>query len=445
MMLTMSQAIPERVADVWTERLQALDSLMYAMSRDYDTLSLARWGTLKPLIKCLQAYGRDLLTYFHAGFNTRRLELSDDYSPEAVYSIVLNQIGYDLEVLQRAVQQRATGSAAMTETLKETDKLAWLALKPAIDAGLLPADTTALTYFQKSPVSRVIPYAPVALIGVPYSSMSVARDHLALPHEMGHYVYWHGYVPGTSEPLRRALQRAVFEELKQCVTLESPEFPLWCAVWLEELFADAYGALIAGPVMALDFQDLSLHSSCSEFTTSDNDHPVPIIRPDIYTKVLQKVATTDNQWAAWADRLLQRWQLRRVRCGGSNHFEANGESIALREAISLGRSATDDKPLDRMIFVALELLGGIQTDWSGETDLADAIEGLYDSQRAYLPSLLAEVTQNQDPSAVTATQWLKRAQTTASNDEGQFVTAEVWRQRFIADGWTTEGPGTRWP
>lgn len=138
---------------MWTERLQALDSLMYAMSRDYDTLSLARWDTLKPLIRCLQAYGRDLLTYFHAGFITRRLEMSDD-SPEAVYSIVLNQIGYDLEVLQRAVQQRASGSAAMTETLKETDKLAWLALKPAIDAGL-----ATRRHDGRSPTSRSRPSA----------------------------------------------------------------------------------------------------------------------------------------------------------------------------------------------------------------------------------------------------------------------------------------------
>lgn len=52
------------------------------------------------------------------------------------------------------------------------------------------------------------------MIGVPYSCMSVARDHLALPHEIGHYVFWHGQVPGTGQALRQALQRAAFEELK---------------------------------------------------------------------------------------------------------------------------------------------------------------------------------------------------------------------------------------
>lgn len=442
-MLTMSEAIPERVADVWTERLQALDGLMYAMSRDYDTLSLARWGTLKPLIKCLQAYGRDLLTYFHAGFSTRRLELSDDYSPEAVYSIVLNQIGYDLEVLQRAVQQRATGSAAMTETLKETDKLAWLALKPAIDAGLLPADSTALTYFQKSPVSRVIPYAPVALIGVPYSCMSVTRDHLALPHELGHYVYWHGHVPGTGESLRQALQREIFEELKQCVTLDSPEFPAWCAAWLEELFADAYGALIAGPVMALDFQDLSLHNSCTEFTTSDNDHPVPILRPEIYCRVLARSSTTAHPWADWAAALRQRWIRRRARCGASTTFSANGRSILLTDALS----PNDDqaRPLDRAIDVVLAHLSGIQTDWCGDLSGPVQLERLFDQQRAYLPGLLATATADLDPAPAIATQWLKHAQSAIKLNGQEFITTDVWQRQLIADGWTTEGPSTRWP
>ncbi|MBP7687713.1 MAG: hypothetical protein KA765_07390 [Thermoflexales bacterium] len=442
-MLSMSEAIPERIADVWTERLQALDSLMYAMSRDYDTLSLARWDTLKPLIRCLQAYGRDLLTYFHAGFITRRLEVSDDYSPEAVYSIVLNQIGYDLEVLQRAVQQRASGSAAMTETLKETDKLAWLALKPAIDAGLLPADTTAVTYFQKSPVSRVIPYAPVALIGVPYSCMSVARDHLALPHEIGHYVFWHGQVPGTGQPLRQALQRAAFEELKQCVTLDSPEFPTWCAVWLEELFADAYGALIAGPVMALDFQDLALHSSCADFTTSDNDHPVPILRPEIYSRVLSRAANDTQRWADWAAALRQRWLARRARCGGSTTFTVNGRSIPLRHALSA--NGDQSQPVDRLLNVITTRLAGIQSDWCGDLSGPVQLDRLFEQQRAYLPTLLATATADLDPGPVTATHWLKQAQNAIKLNSQEFVTIDVWRKHLAAEGWTSEGPDNRWP
>ena len=442
-MLTMPEAIPERIADVWTERLQALDSLMSAMSRDYDTLSLARWSTLKPLLKCLQAYGRDQLTYFHAGFSTRRLEVSDDYSPESVYSIVLNQIGYDLEVLQRAVQQRASGSAAMTETLKETDKLAWLALKPAIDAGLLPAETTAVTYFQKSPVSRVIPYAPVALIGVPYSCMSVERDHLALPHEMGHYVFWHGRVPGTGESLRQALQRSAFEELKQCVTLDTPEFPTWCAVWLEELFADAYGALIAGPAMALDFQDLALHSSCERFTTSDNDHPVPILRPDIYNKVLAQAANETYRWGDWAAVLQQRWLKRRARCGGSSVFTVDGRSIPLAHALSANGDRT--RPVDRLIAVVMARLAGIQSDWCGDLSGPVQLDRLFEQQRAYLPTLLATATADLDPVPAIATQWLKRAQSAIRLNHQEFVPAEVWQQQLVADGWTTEGPDMRWP
>jgi hypothetical protein len=444
-MLTVKEAILESVADVWNERLQALDGLMYAMTRDYDALSLARWDTLKPAIKCLQAFGRDIFTYFHAGFASHRLEIWDDYPPDSVYSIILNQIGYDLEILQRAVEQRTSGSAAMTETLKATDKLACLALKPAIDTGLLPPDTTAITYFQKSPVSRVVPYAPVAFIGVPYSCIAVARDHLALPHEIGHYVFWHARAPQNSQPLHRLLRRSAVEELKSFVTVQSPAFPGWCYQWLEELFADVYGALSAGPVMALDFQELSLHSSCIEFITSDDDHPVPVLRPDIYNKVLYQEAAANNQWSAWADVLSQHWQQRCLRCGGSDLFKAGGQSIPLKDAISIGPHAADDKPVDRLVKLVMDQLPGAQSDWAGNPEPSANVDDLFDSQRAYLPTLLATVTQTLDPNPKTAALWLKRAQNIIDLSDTGFVTAEVWLQHLIADGWTTEGPDPRWP
>lgn len=458
-MMAVTDLNAERTADVWDDRLQALDGLMYAMTRDYDTLSLSRWGTLKPLLKCLQAYGRDQFAYFRTGFNTGRLEAWDEYPPEAIYSIVLNQIGYDLEVWQRAVEQRLAGPAAMTHTLKEADKLAWLALKPAIDLGLLPADTTVVTYFQKSPVSRVIPYAPVALIGIPFTCLSAPRDQLAIPHEVGHYVFWHARVPAgqpnAGVPLQQVLRERAFEALKTYVTLDSPEFPAWCYRWLEELFADVYGTLIGGPVIALDFQDLSLHNSCDDFITSDEDHPVPILRPEVYIKVLQRAANPDNGWAVWAEALRQRWQTRRIRCGGRDHFLAGGRAIRLDEAISTAPASADLRPVDRLVLVAMEVLTGMQSDWSGSVVQpvyaqngkvgVPHLDDLYDSQRAALPGLLAQVTAELDPDGVTGNRWVNAAENLISAYGADFVKVAQWRERLIANGWTTEGPQTRWP
>lgn len=458
-MMAVAEINTERIADVWDERLQALDSLIYALAGDYDTLSLSRWGTLKPLLKCLQAYGRDQFAYFRTGFNAGRLEAWDDYPPAAIYSIVLNQIGYDLEVWQRAVEQRLSGPANVTQTLKEADKLAWLALKPAIDLGLLPTDTTVVTYFQKSPVSRVIPYAPVALIGVPFTCLTVTRDHLAIPHEVGHYVFWHAKVPagqaGAGTPLHAVLRDRAFEALRAFVTVDAPEFPTWCYHWLEEVFADVYGALIAGPIMALDFQDLALHNSCHDFITSDDDHPVPILRPSIYTKALRHAANPDNGWAPWAEALHQRWQARRSHCGGRDHFIANGRTIPLDDAITSGQNATNNRPVDRLVTISLEILTGLQTDWSGslvtpayaQNGRAAGVDldGLYDSLRANLPNLLAQATTDLDPDAVIASRWVNAAENLISTYGADFVKVADWRERLIANGWTTEGPQTRWP
>jgi hypothetical protein len=288
---------------------------------------------------------------------------------------------------------------------------------------------------------------------VPFTCLSMTRDHLAVPHEIGHYVFWHARLPETGEYLHHALRQRAFDALKPFVTLQAPEFPMWCYHWLEELVADVYGCLVAGPVMALNFQDLALHNSCAYFTTSDDDHPVPILRPDIYVKVLQKAATDRNHWAGWAEALNQRWQPRRASCGGRSYFHIDdGRTIALADAISLGANAADDKPVDKLILTALEVFAGIQSDWVGEgnTPLHTQrsrlnTDGLYDSLRANLPNLLATATQDLDPAAETANQWLAAARRLVTEPGGNFVRVEEWKPQLVANGWTTEGPESRWP
>jgi hypothetical protein len=209
------------------------------------------------------------------------------------------------------------------------------------------------------------------------------------------------------------------------------------------LFADVYGALIAGPVMALDFQDLALHNSCEGFTTSDNDHPVPILRPDIYSKVLARAANETYRWGDWAAALRQRWLRRRARCGGSTAFTVNGRSIPLAYALSPNGDLT--RPVDRLIAVVMTHLAGIQSDWSGDLNGPVQLDRLFDLQRAYLPTLLTTATADLDPVPAIATQWLKAAQTAIRLNSQEFVTMDTWQKQLVADGWTTEGPELRWP
>lgn len=278
-------------------------------------------GTILSLLKALQAFAESQFNFFHIGFYGRDedadkeigpkepyLEESKSFLPEYVLRTTLYQIEYDLSVIKQVIDQRQNGSEGEKLALKQADVLAYHALKPAIDdvendddANLL-ANTAVITYFSKVASVRVIPYAPIALIGMPYSAIDTfvdgvlveaangdapidkigqnsetnVRDFLAIPHEIGHYVYWHGRL-GNSR-LAIALSNRLSKQ------------PEWLERWLEEIFADIYGALIVGPTMALNFQELQKDFfKPTEFIEDDDKHPIPAIRPYIYTYILSKV------------------------------------------------------------------------------------------------------------------------------------------------------------
>jgi hypothetical protein len=239
----------------------------------------------------LQSFARDQFYFFYNGLDGRHTLLpSSEFPIEYALQAVLAQVAYDLEVILRAADQRISGSPQVKQTLDTADKLAWTALQPAKDI-LVDEGTTVLTYFQKSAAIRLVPYARVALVGIPFTAVSIERDYLAIAHEVGHYVYRHGrLIDDRVKPQKRKLvHRRLDSDL-----LESPE---WIKKWQEEIFADVYGCLIGGPVMALSAQDLAFQASAKEFVLDDKVHPKPIVRPDIYSKILSaSVKELDNRW-----------------------------------------------------------------------------------------------------------------------------------------------------
>jgi hypothetical protein len=84
------------------------------------------------------------------------------------------------------------------DTLAVADGLAWSARQ--MFAHYLTNETTVLTYLQPTANVRLMPYAPVAMIGVPITAVRYAslpkgetdqqwrvnpsRDFLAIPHEL---------------------------------------------------------------------------------------------------------------------------------------------------------------------------------------------------------------------------------------------------------------------
>lgn len=277
------------------------------------------------LVTCLKVFAKDQFAFFYNGFSAdnispekligsrkNELKLSREFPSEYVFSVTLYQIAEDLEVIRRVASQRLSQDTGLD--LRTADQLAWNALQPMITAGLLPPyenglSPTVMTYFQKSASIRMIPYAPVALIGVPFSAQSVGRDYLAIPHEVGHYVYRHGRLKG--QPIPQVLGKKLLE-------LPEPS-PRYVQRWKEEIFADVYGCLVGGPVVALSFRDLALQSSrvtlvqtpgeylYGQLTEDDGVHPTAVLRPYLYTKVLGKmnVSLAMELEEAWTNEIGQ--------------------------------------------------------------------------------------------------------------------------------------------
>jgi hypothetical protein len=126
---------------------------------------------------------------------------------------------------------------------------------------------------------------------------------LAIPPEVGHYVY------------RRFIGKAqTFARSDLNALLTSPditqEYRTWIKGIFEETLADIYGCLIAGPVMALDFESLSLANSQKDFREGDGQHPNPALRPLVYCQVLaskglRKLVRGD--WQTIGKELSARW------------------------------------------------------------------------------------------------------------------------------------------
>ncbi|MBW7883988.1 MAG: hypothetical protein H3C34_15370 [Caldilineaceae bacterium] len=230
--------------------------------------------TLKSVVTNLNAYADRLLTLATENRFKGSRTMPQAYAARAI----LDQIGRDLEVILRALQQRlpplASDGDEIVTRLQMADNLAYAALQPALDAGLVePA--APVSYFQKSNSIRVIPYARVALVGVPFSAIALTNDMLAIPHEVGHYIFWHA--PLTRASLSGSLLRHV------------QGLPSWIQAWTEEIFSDIYGCLVAGPLMAVSAQDMFSGVPIEYFIRDDGEHPVSAARAYIFASVLDTV------------------------------------------------------------------------------------------------------------------------------------------------------------
>jgi hypothetical protein len=275
----------------WSPRRNELAALMQKFA-DQLAPDLPRASTLRALIAALRSFGTAQLDFFLKGFATSgRLTPSHHlYSPTYALDVTVNQIGYDLDLLLRASHQRTL----WPDLLAGADQVAMAALQPAIQHDLTrPA--TVLTYLQKSPSIRLTPYAPVALVGLPFHATGRTQEIVTIVHEVGHYVAARRDPrPGASQPTWSQLTRngSLLGLRRQLGAIAPARMAdLWLDGWRDEIFADVYTCIVGGPKTGTTLLDLLRGLPATRWLDDDGEHPLPILRPAIYAATLRQMAT----------------------------------------------------------------------------------------------------------------------------------------------------------
>ena len=401
------------------------------------------------LLESLKKFADEGFSFFLDGYyNERDLPVSANYPPRSVMRTIVSQVSVDLSVIQDAVNQRRRLNCRATQqaqTVAMADQLSSLALGLAIDAGYLPEETFVITYLAKSIRSRLVPYADALLISVAYATMQSgihpSRDFLAIPHEIGHHLFWNGRHPDTTNMLRDELLSAA------ATAGIGPED--WRLNWLEEIFADTYALLLAGPVIALDFQDMLDDDMSSHFREDTDKHPIPEVRPFIQTEILRRLKDEhghiiyahecdklDHNWSSWINKhpMRQKYPVRGV------DEKMTGRAIV---------TAVD--PLITVILDTLSAIVPTEREYDG-MEGSDDVSKLYtEFQSNIMPDddnelvnlfLDGNGTEHeliQILSNFTEVSFLAHTEAIARKDP-KTITSGEWLQFLRCHGWSNEGP-----
>lgn len=256
--------------------------------------------TSKKVLEQLQNFGKDFFNFFYYGLHQDgdkgfHFETHPDITTDVAFWRILDQISNDVTVLQQALGQRSNSidnsDSPVAQTLKESELQAWRLRQKFGD--YLDRNTTVLTYFNKSPNVRLIPYAPIALIGISATSLghtgiSSAEDpFIVIAHEFAHHVYWYGRVPAYRDDTssqRIPLYKRVQEFIDDPKTYDGEQ---WVHNWAEEIFCDMVGCLVHGEKAVEALQKMLLSTRYEEFFVDHGTHPTPALRPYITIETLK--------------------------------------------------------------------------------------------------------------------------------------------------------------
>ncbi len=270
---------------------------------------ISQLGQLQLLNKLINGFYNYQLKYvMKQAFKNHRAD--ETLAPHHLVRRCFQNLAIDHEIIQRATVQRRwthgleeASQAFISEQAMEVlimDKLAIKSIMPfkhllfeSQGKSDNNKDLAIITYLSEKTHIRYLPYTDqLILIGVSYDRVPqvgilfddkslvgkpfYAFELMAIPHEIAHYVYKHGTVKVYEN------DHTTFPEISKRFDGANPYYK-----WCEEIFADLYGCIVAGPLTVLSMQALLVSIDRGRAWKDDKDHPTPVLRVFILNEMLR--------------------------------------------------------------------------------------------------------------------------------------------------------------
>ncbi len=309
-------------SSLWESRINKINVALKAAGLELNTLlSLPEWQTsegeerpfLKNQLAHMQQLQQDMVAFWQIFSEVsvkyiEQLNKKGLLAPVHLIKACIKEFTIDFEIVQRAIEQRRWiqaensefSGSAQAKSLIVTDKLAAMALTPFQHLITDSSDVIPITYFSQEIHIRRLPYVDnFVLVGLTYdlsidSSLETALpfELMAIPHEVGHFIYHHGKL----EPDSQYAYQSLAEVRQNEAFLNHPYHH-----WFEEIFADLYGCMVAGPLTALGLLALLATGDRQRLLLDDEEHPTPILRPFFLSEMLRILSEKSGQWQSGPD------------------------------------------------------------------------------------------------------------------------------------------------
>jgi len=170
----------------------------------------------------------------------------------------------------------------------------------------------ALVYFNKVTSIRYYPYSRIAFLGIPYAqTLQGIGDWMAIPHELGHYLYWNysSLTDSNNEPegslsrvrdnqqtIKGDAQNAIQSLYARSKTARDDAIEHTILQWTEEIFCDVVGTYLAGQHFVESLGDLirARAGNHGDLLLNDGEHPPHCLRPYI-REIAQRLITNNEE------------------------------------------------------------------------------------------------------------------------------------------------------